>query len=59
MLLTVRDVQRETSCPRSSVYKWISTGELPAVRFGRAIRVRRVDLERFIEDRLQGARNDR
>jgi excisionase family DNA binding protein len=30
-------------------------GELPAVRFGKTVRFRREDLDRFIEDHLVGS----
>lgn len=54
MLLTVADTIRETGLARAYVYRLIADGELPAVRFGRAIRVRRVDLERYVAERLEG-----
>ena len=36
----------------SSVYKLVSTKALPCFRYGRAIRIRRMDLEKFITDHL-------
>ena len=36
---------------RSMVFKLVARGELPAVRIGRAVRIRRVDAERFVLER--------
>jgi excisionase family DNA binding protein len=33
------------------VYGWLRTGELPAARLGRVWRIRRQDLEAFIESK--------
>lgn len=39
---------------RSLVYQLIASGQLRAVRIGRAVRVRVDDLEEFIEERIEG-----
>jgi len=49
-LLRIVDVARELQISRSSVYRLIVSGELPAVRIGKNVRVRRETLARWIED---------
>lgn len=56
ILLTVRDVQEATSLGRTKVYELIRKGELPVVRIGRAVRVHRQTLERWISQREEAAR---
>ncbi|MCC7018567.1 MAG: helix-turn-helix domain-containing protein [Ardenticatenales bacterium] len=48
VLLTVKDVQELTQLGRTTVYALIRTGELPTVRFGRLIRVRREALDTWL-----------
>ena len=47
-LLNVRDVAERLRLPRSSVYMLIQRGELPVVRFGKALRVLPQDLEAYV-----------
>ncbi|MFN8560023.1 MAG: helix-turn-helix domain-containing protein [Dehalococcoidia bacterium] len=51
MLLTVKDVQEATCLGRTKVYELIREGELPVVRIGRAVRIHRQSLERWITQR--------
>jgi excisionase family DNA binding protein len=52
-LLEVYEVAHELKCSQETVLRRIRTGHLVAVQFGpRAWRVRRVDLDAFIEARL-------
>lgn len=51
MLLRVEEVARVLSLSRSKVFLMIAEGELPVLRFGRAVRVSRRELERWIEAR--------
>jgi len=48
-LLTVRDVAALCLVSLKTVRRWIGAGELPAHRLGSQLRVRRRDLEAFIE----------
>ena len=48
-LMTVREVAEVLELGRSTVYLLIRRKELTHVRFGRAVRVRPDDLEKFIE----------
>ena len=50
MLLTVDEVQELTQLGRTKVYELIRSGELPVVRIGRLLRIRRQALERWLED---------
>lgn len=50
MLLTVEDVQNVTQLGRTKVYEMIRTGELPVIRIGRSVRVRRETLERWLAE---------
>jgi putative molybdopterin biosynthesis protein len=55
ILLTVKDVQEATSLGRTKVYELIRKGELPVVRIGRAVRIHRQTLERWINQREEDA----
>jgi excisionase family DNA binding protein len=44
-LLDVNEVAEYLRVSRSSVYKMIERGEIPAIRLGRLLRVNRADLE--------------
>ena len=49
--LTVKEVAEILHVSRPTVEKHIKTGELPSVQIGRCRRVRRVDLQSFLEGR--------
>ncbi|MGD1034794.1 MAG: helix-turn-helix domain-containing protein [Candidatus Dormibacteria bacterium] len=51
-LLRLGDVMVELGIGRTKVHALIWSGELPVVRIGRAIRVRRTDLDAFIDAHL-------
>ena len=50
-LLTVADVVQRTKLSKPFVYALIDRGELPAHRFGSAVRISFADLEDFIAAR--------
>lgn len=52
-LLDVAEVAERLHVSKSKVYKMVASGELVAVRVGRAVRVRREDLEHAIEDMVR------
>ncbi len=58
ILLKVREVIEATGLSRSQVYFMIATGELPAIRCGRAIRVPTQLLKAWIERKVTQAIND-
>jgi len=52
-LLKVSSVAIEIDCHPNTVWSWIRSGALPAVRLGsRLVRVRKSDLDAFIESHL-------
>ncbi len=51
-LLTVAEIAGLLRVSTMTVYRLIRTGELPAVRVGRNYRVRRVDLDLYLQEKL-------
>lgn len=56
-LLKVKDVAAILGISKASAYRLMRT-QIPAVRFGRTVRVRQEDLERFILLCSQGVGNN-
>ena len=50
MLLTVRDVEAELQLGRTRTYELVRSGCLPVIRVGRAVRVPRDALRRWVEE---------
>ncbi len=50
ILLTVTEVQALTQLGRTKVYELIHRGQLPIIRIGRSVRIRRDALERWLDD---------
>jgi excisionase family DNA binding protein len=48
-LLSITDVCQELDMGKSWVYRRIQSGEIPSVKLGRNIKVRREDLEGYLE----------
>ena len=54
-LLSIDDVRQELGMGKSWVYGRIKSGDIPSVKLGRNIKVRREDLEAYLEgQRYQG-----
>ncbi len=51
-LLTVAEVAELLRVSTMTVYRLIRTGELPAVRVGRNYRVRRADLDLYLQEKI-------
>ncbi len=47
-LLNAEDLVDRLKLGRTSVYALLSSGEIPTVRIGKNVRVREMDLERFL-----------
>ena len=47
--LTLAEVQRVLGLGRTKTYELVATGEIPAVRIGRVLRVNREELDRWLE----------
>jgi excisionase family DNA binding protein len=50
MLLTVRDVEAELQLGRTRTYELLRSGSLPVIRVGRAVRVPRDALRRWVDE---------
>jgi excisionase family DNA binding protein len=48
-LLSIPEVCQELGVGKTWVYKRIKSGEIPSVKFGRAIKVKRQDLEEYVD----------
>ena len=46
--LSLKDVQQMLGIGRTKTYELVTTGELPAVRIGRCIRVNRQELDEWL-----------
>ena len=53
LLLRIPEVAETLGIGRTKIYELIATGELPTVRFGRAIRVSVTTLQKWVEEREQ------
>ena len=49
-LLSIPDVCRELGMGRSWVYRHLKSGHIPSVKLGRNIRVKREDLDKYLEE---------
>jgi excisionase family DNA binding protein len=47
---TVNELQRWLRLGRSKTYELIQTGEIPSYRIGRIVRIRRQDVETWLEE---------
>ncbi len=50
--LTIQDVANEMGVEYKTVYRLVTSGKLPSFRVGRVYRIRREDLDRFIEEQI-------
>ncbi len=48
-LFTIPEAASELKVSRSAIYRLITAGQLKAVHIGRSVRIRREELERFLE----------
>ena len=55
-LLTASEVASILGLGLSTIYLLIRRNELPCIRFGRAVRVRAEDVEKFIDSNSEGGR---
>lgn len=52
MLLTVKDVEAALQLGRTRTYELVRSGELPVIRIGRAVRIPRDALRRWVETQV-------
>jgi excisionase family DNA binding protein len=50
-LLSIPDLCQELGMGKSWIYRRIRSGEIPSVKLGRSIKVKRTDLEEYLESR--------
>ena len=48
--LTLREMQEMLSIGRTKAWQLVASGEVPAVKIGRSVRVSRRELERWLEE---------
>ena len=53
LLLRIPEVAETLGIGRTKIYEMIATGELPTVRFGRAVRISVTTLQKWVEEREQ------
>jgi excisionase family DNA binding protein len=53
--LTVREVATALRVSNMTVYRLVSSGELPSVKVGRSVRLRAEDVEGYLHGRLRTA----
>jgi excisionase family DNA binding protein len=56
ILLTCEDVAHQLNVSLAFAYRLVQRGEIPAVRIGRLVRVRSIDLQQFITDSVAVAK---
>lgn len=57
ILLTPKEVEEALQIGRDRFYELVNSGDLPAYRIGRLIRVSPEDLEKFKENHRDGKKN--
>ena len=50
-LLSIPEVCQELGMGKSWVYRRLKSGEIPSIKLGRTIKVKRADLEGYLDDR--------
>lgn len=50
--LSVEDVTRLLKVSKGTIQRWCHDGELPAVKIGKAYRIRKEDLDKWYEGKL-------
>lgn len=52
--LTVAEIAERLKLNQQTLRNWIEQGQLPAVRIGRRVRIRRSDFERLVQEGYSG-----
>ena len=48
-LLTVKEVEKHLKLGHTKIHQLLASGEIPSLKIGKSRRVRRTDLDRFLE----------
>jgi excisionase family DNA binding protein len=51
LLLRIPEVAETLGIGRTKIYEMIANGELPTIRFGRAVRISATTLQKWVEER--------
>lgn len=54
--LTAVEIARILKISKALAYRLISQGKIPSIRFGKTVRVKTDDLQKFVEDSMSVAR---
>jgi len=54
-ILTIPEVARYLKISKSKIYLLVTTKQIPYIRIGKNVRVRRADLERWLDSQKSGA----
>jgi excisionase family DNA binding protein len=57
-LMSVEEAAQYIGCGRSHMYAMLRTNAIPSLKIARLRKVRRVDLDRFIEEQARKARKE-
>jgi len=57
-LITIKQCAEETQFKIGTIYEKIARGEIPAIKFGRSIRIRRTDLDAFMDQNRTFSRKE-
>ncbi|MFD1674283.1 helix-turn-helix domain-containing protein [Alicyclobacillus fodiniaquatilis] len=52
-LLTVKEVSKQCSIDKTTIYKWIQAGTIPSVKIGTCVRIPEDAMIEMIESQLQ------
>ena len=53
LLVSIPDAAAQLAISRSKAYQLVAAGELPVLRIGRSARIRREDLEAWVQNKLE------
>ena len=53
-LIAIADAARELNVSQGSLRRWIADGRVQVIRFGRAVRIHRAELQRLKEEGIGG-----
>lgn len=55
LLLRPRELAHQLAVSRSRAYELIASGQIPSLRIGRSVRVRKEDVDRWVIEQLRAA----
>lgn len=53
IFFTLVEVSEQLRVSKLTIWRYIKAGKLPAYKFGRDLRIKEADLDKFIDSRLQ------